>query len=217
MIINHHPAFSWYSLLFFAALVIGFVLWARQKSAAESTGGRGKPAGASENEYKWGVTLFRGIPFEIEYYEAAERGMLFGDFDRCFPYMVAAGAGYFRCVLETLPESGCFLVATTPKPVTLASGWPSEAEERVVRQGDVFSVEYASFFEEEEEPRVRYSEIDESGVLDQPRRHAFLAYWASEVCPHEETYYQCQCVILVPKAEEASDKSPIVLVVELPR
>lgn len=216
MIINYHPAFSWYSPLFFVILVIIILIfWTRQKSTAESTGGREKPAGASENKYKWGVTLFRSIPFETEYYEVAERNTLFDDFDRCFPYMVAAGAGYFKCVLETLPESGCFLVATTPKPVTLASGWPSEAEERVVHRGDVFSVEYASFFEEEEEPRMRYSEIDESGVLDQPRRHAFLAYWASEVCPHEETYYQC--VILVPKAEETSDKSPIVLVVELPR
>ncbi|MBP6975660.1 MAG: hypothetical protein KBB51_02400 [Candidatus Moranbacteria bacterium] len=214
MIINHHPAFSWYSLLFFAALVIGFVLWARQNVAAESAGLRHKSAGVSEQEYRWSVTFVKDASYERECYNISEIWRFRDDCCQCFPNMFDTQVDAIARVVGSISSVRDFFLARTPKRVTVAPDCPSEVEGWVVR-GDVFSVEYVPSPGGGEESRLCYSEIDDSGVLNQPRRHAFLAYWASEVCPHEETYYQC--VILVPKAEEASDKSPIVLVVKLPR
>ena len=72
-------------------------------------------------------------------------------------------------------------------------------------------------YREEDEGDSRYSEIEESGVLDRPRQLFFSVHYATPPCAHCQWGFY-QVAVLVPAVDSndfLQDMAPVLLVVEV--
>lgn len=204
MMINYHPAFSWYSLILFAIIAFGFCWWACGKSSRE----QGGPTRENDDESRWWAVVTDSGVSTVTY----PVGETFTAFCRRFE-----SAAELLGVITTLPDIDfLFLDSVTVLCRSETGEYSSVAEDADgMARGDTFFLLWYPASRSVEDERLRYSEIEESGVLDRPRQLRLLVYHTTRPFTDSQGR-RCQGVVLVPR-ENQSDQSmlPILFVADI--
>lgn len=206
---NYHPAFNWYGLLIFAAVVIGLVTWARRRVLAENDSGE-----TVVNDSQWSIFVTTCQPAVYD----SQNGLMTA--------FVEAFEGVMGMPVDLLPsvESaiGSLPYQQVPRyflfqePLTAINGDTSGESLGCIDRGHTLMLTLYPM-REEDERTPRYSEIEESGVLDRPRKLLFSVHYASTPCSHH--YGGCyQAVVLVPAVESEDylqGTTPVLLLAEI--
>ncbi len=206
---HYHPAFNWYGLLVFAAVVIGFLVWARTRWPAENDSKE-----TSEGDPQWSI-LTSCQP--AVYDEQNELITAFGDAFSEVVEMPYEEMLNLREAIKSLPYHQVPRYFLFQEPLTAINCDTSGESWGCIARGHTLMLTLYPM-REEDERSPRYSEIDESGVLDRPRNLLFSVHYAvSFYSCHQGQFYQV--VVLVPAVDSddfLQGMEPILLVVGIP-
>ena len=205
--ISYHPAFSWYSLILFAIIVLGFCWWACGKSSQQCDGPM-----ESDDESKWWAFGSGSSAQKISGENIrAEVASLCSGYD--------PDALIVTALLEVIAKYSDVIFLWDPVSVLYRSErgeyMPVSKDSPGLAVGETFLLELSPVRTEYD--GLQYSEIEDSGVLDRPIKHRLVVSHASPLFFDREDGNRYQCVVLVSETDDKEDANhfPILFVADI--
>lgn len=206
---NYHPTFSWYGLLICAAVVIGLFTWARKRVLTENDSGE-----TVVNDSQWFISVTTCQPAVYD----SQNGLMKA-FVEAFEGVTGMSVDLLLSVesaIGSLPYQQVPQYLLFSEPLTVTNCDQSGESRGCIARGHTLMLTLYPMREEDE--RIpRYSEIEESGVLDRPRKLLFSVHYAGPSFAHSQWGFY-QVVVLVPAVDSddfLQNTNPVLLVVEV--
>lgn len=205
MVVNYHPAFIWYSLIFFAIIIFGFCWLARGKSSQQFDG-------PMESDEKW-----RAFGSSLSAQEISGESIRAEVASLCSSYNPDASIA--AALSGVIASYSGIILLWDPVSVLYRSGRggyvsvPDDSPGLAV--GETFLLELSPVRTEYD--GLQYSEIEDSGVFDRPIKHRLVVSHASPLFFDREDGNRYQCVVLVPETDDKEDANhfPILFMADI--